>query len=36
LDVDSVLTHRMPWTEYKQAISLMLTGECGKVVLDFE
>ena len=36
LDVDSVLTHRMPWTEYKQAIALMLTGECGKVVLDFD
>jgi len=36
LNIESVLSHRMPWTEYKQAIALMLTGECGKVVLDFD
>lgn len=36
LDIESVLSHRMPWTEYKQAIALMVTGKCGKVVLDFD
>ncbi len=36
LDVESVLTHRMSWTDYKEAIALMLTGDCGKVVLDFD
>ena len=35
LNIEAVLTHRLPWSEFKQAITLMLNGECGKVVLDF-
>ena len=36
IDVDRILTHRMPVSDFKQGIELALSGECGKVVLDFD
>jgi threonine 3-dehydrogenase len=36
IDVDRILTHRMPVSEFEQGIALALSGECGKVVLDFD
>jgi threonine 3-dehydrogenase len=36
LDVDKVLTHRMPVAQFEDAIRLAISGQCGKVVLDFE
>ena len=36
IDVEKVLTHRMPVARFEEAMELALSGECGKVVLDFE
>lgn len=36
LDISPVITHRLHYTEFEQAFSVMLAGECGKVVLDWE
>ena len=36
IDVDKVLTHRMPIDRFEEAMELALSGACGKVVLDFE
>lgn len=36
IDVDRILTHRMPVSEFEQGIALALSGACGKVVLDFD
>jgi threonine 3-dehydrogenase len=36
IDVEKVLTHRMPVADFEAAVQLALTGQCGKVVLDFE
>ena len=36
IDVEKVLTHRMPIAQFEQAIELALSGNCGKVVLDFD
>jgi len=35
IDVKRVLTHRMNIDEFPQAVELAISGECGKVVLDF-
>ena len=35
IDVDKVLTHRMSIEAFEDAVQLALTGDCGKVVLDF-
>ena len=35
LDIDRILTHRIPWKEFPRAIDMIQNGECGKVVLDF-
>ncbi|MFL6583238.1 MAG: L-threonine 3-dehydrogenase [Chthoniobacterales bacterium] len=36
LDISPVITHRLPFTEFKEAIELAKSGNSGKVVLDFE
>ena len=36
IDVDKVLTHRMPIDRFEEAMELALSGACGKVVLDFD
>ncbi len=35
LNVDSVITHCLPATDYENAFSIALSGQCGKVVLDW-
>jgi threonine 3-dehydrogenase len=36
LDISPVITHRFPYTEYKEAFEVMRSGESGKVILDWE
>lgn len=36
IDIDQILTHRMPYTAFKEAHQLALEGNCGKIVLEFE
>jgi threonine 3-dehydrogenase len=35
LDLGPVLTHRLPVGEFQQGFDAMLSGQCGKVVLDW-
>jgi len=35
LHLNDIVTHKLPYTEYEQAMSLMESGNCGKVVLMF-
>jgi threonine 3-dehydrogenase len=35
LDVEPVITHRFPFSDYDKGFELMNTGNCGKVVLEF-
>ena len=36
IEVEKILTHRMHWHEFKEAIALMQQGDCGKIVLAFD
>jgi threonine 3-dehydrogenase len=36
IDVDKILTHRLPVDRFEDGMRLAMSGECGKVVLDFE
>jgi threonine 3-dehydrogenase len=36
LDIQPVITHRFPYTEYEQAFEVMRKGESGKVILNWE
>jgi threonine 3-dehydrogenase len=36
LVIKPVITHRFPYTEFQQGFDAMLSGNCGKVVLDWE
>ena len=36
LDIRPVITHRFPAAEFQQGFDVMLEGNCGKVVLDWE
>ena len=35
LDISPVITHRFPYTQFKEAIELMKSGKSGKIVLDW-
>ncbi|HXG12961.1 MAG TPA: L-threonine 3-dehydrogenase [Gemmataceae bacterium] len=35
LDIRPVITHRYPYTEYQEAFRQMMTGNTGKVILDW-
>lgn len=35
LDVAPVITHRLPYTEFEKGFEAMLSGESGKVILDW-
>jgi threonine 3-dehydrogenase len=35
LDINPVITHRLPYTEFQQGFDAMLSGNCGKVVLTW-
>ena len=36
LDVSGMITHRFAADDYQEAFEVMLTGQCGKVILDWE
>jgi threonine 3-dehydrogenase len=36
LDIRPVITHRFHYTEFQKAFDVMLTGQSGKIVLDWE
>ena len=35
LNIASVITHRFHYTEFQKAFDVMLTGNAGKVILDW-
>jgi threonine 3-dehydrogenase len=35
LDISPVITHRLPYTEFRQGFEVMKSGHAGKVVLDW-
>jgi threonine 3-dehydrogenase len=35
LDLTPILTHHYPVTEFKQGFEIMLSGQSGKVILDW-
>ena len=35
VDISPVITHRFPYTQFKEAIELMKSGKSGKIVLDW-
>ena len=36
LNVEKVVTHRLHWHDFQSAMALVRSGECGKVILDFD
>jgi threonine 3-dehydrogenase len=36
VDISPVITHRYPYTEFEQGFEAMMSGQTGKVVLDWE
>jgi len=36
IDVEKIVTHRMPISNFEDGIKLAMSGDCGKVVLDFD
>jgi threonine 3-dehydrogenase len=36
VDISPVITHRFPYTKFKEAIELMKSGNSGKIVLDWQ
>lgn len=36
LDITPVITHRLPFNEFEAGFEAMQSGECGKVILDWE
>ena len=35
LDINSVITHRMDFTDFDEAFQIMRSGQCGKVILNW-
>ncbi len=35
LNLDPIITHKLPFADYEKGFELMNTGNCGKVVLEF-
>ncbi len=36
LDISPIITHRFPYTRFKEAFAVMQSGQSGKVILDWE
>ena len=36
LDISPVITHRLNYRDFEKGFDLMLNGQCGKVILDWE
>ena len=35
IDIETLITHRMPFEQFTEAMDLAISGDCGKVVLEF-
>ena len=35
LDIAPIITHRFPYHDFEQGFTLMQSGNCGKVILDW-
>jgi threonine dehydrogenase-like Zn-dependent dehydrogenase len=35
IDINTLVTHRINYQKYPEGIELALTGDCGKIVMDF-
>ena len=35
IDINTLITHRMPFENFDEAVQLAISGNCGKVVLEF-
>jgi threonine 3-dehydrogenase len=35
IDIETLITHRMPFEQFSEAMNLAVSGDCGKVVLEF-
>ena len=35
IDIDTLITHRMSVDKFADALELAISGDCGKVVLEF-
>jgi threonine 3-dehydrogenase len=35
LQIAPIITHRLPYTDYEKGFEIMLSGQCGKVILDW-
>ncbi|MCA1660124.1 MAG: hypothetical protein LC642_06275 [Verrucomicrobiaceae bacterium] len=35
LDISPIITHRFPYTEFREGFELMKSGNSGKIVLDW-
>jgi len=36
LDIKSVITHRLPYSDYRHAFEIMRSGNSGKVILNWD
>ena len=36
LDLDPVITHRLPLADFRQGFEIMASGQSGKIILDWE
>ena len=36
LDISPIITHRLPYTEFKEAFELMRSGNSGKIIMNWE
>ena len=35
IDIDTLVTHRIGFQEFPDGIKLAMSGDCGKVIMDF-
>ena len=35
IDIDTLVTHRVSFKDYPNGVELAISGDCGKVVVDF-
>ncbi|MGI5878018.1 MAG: L-threonine 3-dehydrogenase, partial [Christensenellales bacterium] len=36
LDISPIITHRMPYTQYEEGFRIMMSGQSGKIILNWE
>ena len=36
IDVERIVTHRLDWRTFPEAMEIVAQGECGKVILEFD